>query len=98
MTTAASIRIAKTANEGQQSVSVSTTSAATTNAIGDTSCVVMSDVACFIVAGASPTATVAAGTPIPANALMPINGLDPTDKIAAITATGTGTLYVRPGI
>ena len=91
-----SVRPARTANEDQQSVSVSTTSAATSNTIGRTSAVVYCTVECFIVADASPTATVAMGTPIPAYTLVPIDGFKETDKIAAITASGTGTLYIRP--
>jgi len=96
VTTSPAIAIAHGTAEGQQSVAVSTSSAATTNPIGATQAVVYSTVECFLVAGASPTATVAAGTPIPANQLMPISGLKPEDKIAAIASTGTGTLYIRP--
>lgn len=91
------IRIAHGASEGQQSVSASTTSAATSNAISDTMALVYSTVECFALAGASPTATVAAGTPIPANVLIRLTGLLPSDKLAFITSTGTGTVYVRPG-
>ena len=91
------IRAAHGAGEGQQSVSVTTTSAATANAIGAQECVVYSTVECFAVANASPTATVAAGTPIPALALIRLDGLSPNDRIAFIAATGSGTVYVRPG-
>lgn len=90
------VKAARETSEGQTSVSVSTSSAATTADIGATSCVVYSTVECFIMVGTSPTATVAAGTPIPANTLVPVKGLIPTDKIAAITAYGSGTLYIRP--
>lgn len=91
------LNIAHGTAEGQQSVSVTTSSAATTNAIGAPTCVVYSTVECFILAAPTPTATVAAGTPIPANQLVRIYGLTATDKIAAIAASGSGTLYVRPG-
>lgn len=93
---AISIRPARTSGEDQQSVSLSTSSNVTSSTIGRTNAVVYSTVACFIVVGASPTATVAIGMPIPANTLVPISGLAASDKIAAITASGTGTLYIRP--
>ena len=80
-----------------QSVSVSTSSAASSNAIEATEAYVYSTVECFIVKGATPTATVAAGLPVPANVPMRVAGLKPTDKIAAIASTGSGTLYIRPG-
>lgn len=92
-----SVRIARSGSEGQQSVSVSTTSAATTNAIGSDTAVVYSTVECFALAATTPTATVANGTPIPANQLIRITGLASTDKIALISASGTGTAYIRPG-
>lgn len=91
------MRIARTGATGGQSVSVSTSSAATSAAIGSDICLVYSTVECFAIAGASPTATVAQGTPIPANTLIRLEGLRQTDAIAFITATGTGTAYVRPG-
>lgn len=91
-----SMRVARSGNEGQQSVSVSTSSAATTNQVGAKECLVYSTVECFAVAGTSPTATVANGTPIPANALVRLSGFDNLDKIAFISASGTGTAYVRP--
>lgn len=91
------MRVARTGATGGQSVSVSTSSAATSAAIGSDECVVYSTVECFAIAGASPTATVAQGTPIPANALIRLEGLAPTDAIAFIAASGSGTVYVRPG-
>lgn len=92
------IRVARTGATGGQSVSVSGTSAATASTIGAQECVIYSTVECFAVAGSTPTATVANGTPIPANTLIRVEGLLPTDTIAFITATGTGTVYVRPGV
>lgn len=88
------VRIAKTAQEGQQSVSLSTSSGATSSPIGASKAIVYATVECFIMN--ADTATVAAGTPIPANTDIPVVDLDPTAKIAAITASGTGTLYIRP--
>lgn len=79
-----------------QSVSISTTTAVTTNAVGGITVVVYSDVLCFAVKGSAPTATVAAGVPIPANTLIRLYGLESSHKLAFITATGTGTVYVRP--
>lgn len=91
------MRVARTGATGGQSVSVTTTSAATGAAIGAQECVVYSTVECFALSGASPTATVAQGTPIPANVLIRLEGLVPTDAIAFIAASGSGTAYVRPG-
>lgn len=92
-----SMRLANSTAEGQQSVSVSTSSAATTDAIGTTEAVIYSTVECFAVANGNPTATVAAGTPIPANTLVRVSGFKPTDKIALIAASSSGTAYIRPG-
>lgn len=91
------MRVARTGATGGQSVSVSTTSAATSAAVGAQECVIYSTVECFALAGASPTATVAQGTPIPANQLIRLDGIVATDAIAFIAAEGTGTVYVRPG-
>lgn len=80
-----------------QSVSISTASARTGLQIGAKSALVVSDVACFVTYAPTPTATVAAGLPIPANFPMRIYGFDATDKLAFITRTGTGTVDIRPG-
>ncbi len=88
--------VSRGANEGQQSVSVSTTSAATTDAIGSNDPLIYSTVECFVVAGAAPTATVANGTPIPAGGYVRLTGVQPGDRLAFIAASGTGTAYVRP--
>ena len=90
------ITVARGTNEGNQSVSISTTSAQTTNAINMDSPLIYSTVECFALAGANPTATVAEGTPIPPLTLIRLAGVQPGDKLAFITATGTGTVYVRP--
>lgn len=91
------MRVAHGTAEGQQSVSVTTSSAQTTNAIGADNCVVYSTVECFALAGSNPTATVAAGTPIPANAPVRLFGISAGEKLAFIAASGSGTAYVRPG-
>lgn len=91
------LTVARGANEGQQSVSVTTASAATSNAIGSDKCLVYSNVECFALAGANPTATVAAGTPIGAGQMIRLKGIRPGDKLAFIAATGSGTVYIRPG-
>lgn len=81
-----------------QSVAITTSSAASSNAIGDRTAVIYSTVEVFIVRGASPTATVAVGLPIPPGVAMRIHGLELTDKIAGIATSGSGTLYIRPGL
>lgn len=91
------IRVARGTAEGQQSVSVTTSSAATSNAIGSADCYVYTNVECFVLAGASPTATVDAGTPLAANSMTRISGIQAGDKLAFIAASGSGTAYVRPG-
>ena len=88
------VKAGREATEGQQSVAVTTASATSTNPVGASGCVIYSTVECFVVAGI--TATVAIGTPIPANTLVPLKGFNPTDKISVIAATGSGTLYIRP--
>lgn len=84
-------------DENAMSVSVSGTSAKTANPIGKTSALIYSTVECFVLAGDDPTATAALGTPIPANALVRLGGIDASEKLAFIAASGTGTAYVRPG-
>lgn len=88
--------VSRGTGEGQQSVSASTSSAATTNVIGSDTALIYSTAAVFVVAGASPTATVANGTPIPADGYIRLVGIQPTDRLAFITASGTGTVYVLP--
>ena len=90
-------KIPASSEEGQTSISVSTSSAATSAVIKSNFAIVYSTVECFIVVGANPTATVATGLPIPANTLVPVSGIrGGIDKIAAIAASGSGTLYIRP--
>lgn len=91
-----SLRCPPSGDTAGQSVAMTTTSAATTNAVGAGRCVVGADVAFFAVKGSAPTATVAAGIYVPANTLVRLYGLETTDKLAFILAAGTGTVYVRP--
>jgi hypothetical protein len=91
------ITVARGTAEGQQSVSVTTSSAATTDPINATECLVYANVECFVLAGGTPTATVAAGTPLASGQMIRLRGLQPGDKLAFIAATGSGTAYVRPG-
>lgn len=92
-----SMRVPPSGDGTGQSVSASGTSAATTNAVGGSTAVVYSNVECFAVWGSAPTATVAAGIPIPAGQPMRLHGwTSNTAKLAFITAGGTGTVYVRP--
>lgn len=89
------VTVSRASGEGQQSVSVTTTSAATTDPIGAEDPLIYSTVECFAVAGTNPTATVAVGTPIPAGVLVRLAGVQPNDRLAFIAATGSGTAYVR---
>ncbi len=91
------ITVARGTAEGQQSVAVTTSSAQTTNAIGSDTCLVYTNVECFMLAGANPTATVAAGTPLAAGQMIRVRGIRPGDKLAFIAAAGSGTVYIRPG-
>lgn len=91
------ITVSRGSGEGHQQVSVSTSTAATTNPITDLNPLVYSTVECFAVAGpGTPTATVAAGTPIPALTLIRLTGVQLGDRLAFIAATGSGTVYVCP--
>ena len=89
--------VARGTAEGQQSVAVTTASAQTTNPINAPECLVYANVECFVLAGSSPTATVAAGTPIASGQTIRLRGLQPGDRLAFIAASGSGTAYVRPG-
>ncbi len=76
-----------------QVVSTSITSAQSSAFGASTTLVrIVSDVACFIKFGSSPTATTS-------DILLPANTVefwtvDPSTKVAAILASGTGSLYV----
>lgn len=80
----------------EQTISVASASAATSNAMGSSSRVVrvVSTTDCHIAFAASPTATTS-NTYLPANQVeyfkVPVPG---TSKLAAIRANADGTLYV----
>lgn len=93
----ASVRVSRGEAASTQAVSVTTSSAATSNAINSDECLVYSNVECFVVAGTSPTAATTTGVPIAANAMIRLVGLQPGDKLAFIAASGSGTAYVRAG-
>jgi hypothetical protein len=78
-----------------QSVAISTVSAQSAAMTADT-CVLYSSAECFVRQGSNPTA-VSNGTDlhIPANTLIRLS-IIPGNKLAFITATGTGTVYLTP--
>jgi hypothetical protein len=86
------------ANTGgtSQVVSISTTSAQST-AITTNTALVYSTVDCFMRQGANPTA-LSNGTDqiIPATTLLRVS-LTEGNKLAFITASGSGTVYITPG-
>ncbi|MEF3075160.1 hypothetical protein V2P20_08995 [Methylobacter sp. Wu1] len=77
-------------------VSISTTSAQS-SAINVEKVVIYSTVFCFVRQGANPTA-LSNGTdqPVPAETYLRVT-LTPGNKLAFITASGTGTVYITPG-
>jgi hypothetical protein len=77
-------------------VSISTTSAQS-SAIDAEKVVIYSTVFCFVRQGANPTA-LSNGTdqPVPAENYLRVT-LTPGNKLAFITASGTGTVYITPG-
>jgi len=79
-------------------LSISGTSAPTTNAIASGAAVIYLTEPAFVRAGATPVA-VANGTdqPIPAETLLRIE-FTPGHKLAFITAGGTGTAYITPDV
>lgn len=86
-----------------KALAISTTSAQT-DALRGGEIVVSSDVACFVVRGASPTATVpaaggaAGGVPLVAGAQYRLTGGAVGEKLAFITATGSGTVYYTESV
>lgn len=88
------------AQTGGQSIklAVSTTSAPTTDPIGDSYAVVTPDVDVFFRRSATPVA-VSDGTDqlLKANISYRLYGFNQTDKLAFITASGTGNVYISPG-
>lgn len=94
-------QISMTASNGglSQAVSISSTSAQSA-VIPSTFCVVYATTDCWMRKGSNPTA-LSNGTDqfLPANALLRLDGFAPggTDKIAFITSSATGTVYITPG-
>lgn len=62
-------------------------------AAGHSTVRIQADVACFILVGLAPVATVANGFPVAAGAYEYID-IPPGHKLAAITASGSGKLYI----
>ncbi len=77
-------------------VAISTTSAQSA-VLGSGNVVVQSDAACFVVRGSNPTATTLC-LPLMANAQYRLTGIQEGEKLAFITATGTGTVTIVPGV
>lgn len=80
-----------------QTVSISGTSAATSNAVGSETRVIriIATTACHYIIGASPTATTS-DTYLPANTFEYIK-INPGEKIAFIQNAASGTAYVTEG-
>lgn len=85
-----------------QAVSISTTSAQSA-AIGNSgegtqTAVIYSTVECFMRQGANPTA-LATGVDqiIPASTLLRLDNIVGGNRLAFITPTGSGTVYITPG-
>jgi hypothetical protein len=78
-----------------QTVSISGTSAATSNAVGSNTTVVriISDTACHYVIGASPTATTSSPY-LPANVFEYVRVTPGVDKVAFIQSASSGSAYV----
>lgn len=88
-----SLLVPRTANG--QSIAVSTATAQSA-ALDFTDALVTSTVDCFVVAGANPVATTACAF-IPANTPLRLYGWKLGEKLAFITASGSGTVYLTPG-
>lgn len=76
-----------------------TTSTASSSPIHSPSAVVKSTVDCFIIRSATPGASTAATTscmPITAGIDYRMKGWEAGDRLSAITASGSGTLYITP--
>lgn len=81
-----------------QAVSI-TTSTASSARIGASSAVIKSTIDCFIIRSATAGASTAATTaclPITSGIPYRVWGFGPDDKLSAITASGSGTLYITP--
>lgn len=89
-----------TVNNGGTSEKFSTSTTSAQSAIYDNqSLLFITDAACYIRAGANPTA-LATGVDqyIPANQYVRIAPWVPGNRLAVIALTGTGVAYVTPGV
>jgi hypothetical protein len=77
------------------SVSISTTSAQSAVLAGG-NVVVMATADCFVLRGSNPTATTAC-LPLVANREYRLTGIAQGERLAFITASGTGTAYITEG-
>lgn len=75
-------------------VDYTATAAATATAIGASVVSITATTDCWIVIGATPVATAAAGIFIPGKGSRVMFMIDPTHKISAIRATADGTLNI----
>jgi hypothetical protein len=80
-------------------ISVTTTSAATACGVGSSSLCLTNSTSqlCFVRVGASGIAATANDMPVPGNSQIIITKDIDHTTVAAITPTGTTTLYVTPG-
>lgn len=91
-----SYKVPSVANTQAVSISTSTASSA---AINSASAVIKSTVDCFIIRSATAGASTAATTaclPITSGVPYRVWGWQAGDKLSAITASGSGTLYITP--
>lgn len=78
-------------------VSISTTSAQSAVIPQGGSVVVHSTADCFVIQGANPTAVANTCLPLFANVQYRLSGIRENGRLAFITASGTGTVYITPG-
>lgn len=87
------------ANDGgtSQTIAISTASAASTALTSDT-VLIYSTINCFMRRGVTPVA-LSGGTDqfIASNSYLRIDNIRSGDKLAFITASGTGSVYLTPG-
>ena len=79
-----------------KTVSIGVTSAQTVT-LTASNLLVQSDVACFVLRGTNPVATTSC-LPLLANTQYRLTGMQEGEKLAIITASGTGTFSYVPGV
>jgi len=82
---------------GGQKVDVTTTSAQSTVFSDGGDVIVTVSALCFILVGTNPTAVANTSQALAANVPYRIHGLQPGEKIAFVTGTGTATAYISQG-